>query len=229
MSRNISAHTLRVALPLLLITAVTLALPEWAQAHRVNIFAWVEGNVIHTESTFSSGNKAQNSLVTATVKDNAAPIAEGRTDTDGMWSFTLSPQIIAAHPDILISLSAGEGHANTWTISGAEYAAEASATGGAATAPATSSESDTGDMPPFMEETAPASPHTTQAAPGSPEMAAIVEHAVEQALERKLAPIRRQLAESTQHAPTVQDIMGGLGYIFGLFGVAAYMQSRKRK
>jgi nickel transport protein len=51
---------------------------------------------------------------------------------------------------------------------------------------------------------------------------------IDTALDRKLAPIHRILAESTDKSPTLQDILGGIGYILGLAGIAAYFQSRKK-
>ncbi|MGD8267671.1 MAG: hypothetical protein PVF55_05850, partial [Desulfobacterales bacterium] len=50
---------------------------------------------------------------------------------------------------------------------------------------------------------------------------------IEGALEKKLAPIRRQLAQLAQR-PSLHDIIGGLGYIMGLVGLGAYMQSRRK-
>ena len=42
-------------------------------------------------------------------------------------------------------------------------------------------------------------------------------------LKRDLAALSQQLAE-----PGLSEIFGGIGYIFGLFGVAAYVVSRKK-
>jgi hypothetical protein len=36
------------------------------------------------------------------------------------------------------------------------------------------------------------------------------------------------LADLQQKGPSIKDIFAGIGYIFGLLGVAAYVQSRKR-
>jgi nickel transport protein len=37
------------------------------------------------------------------------------------------------------------------------------------------------------------------------------------------------LADIRQKGPTVADIFAGIGYIFGLVGIAAYVHSRKKK
>jgi nickel transport protein len=53
-----------------------------------------------------------------------------------------------------------------------------------------------------------------------------IEKAFEKALDRKLAPIMRTLAEMQEQKVRLTDVLGGLGYIFGLVGVAAYYKRR---
>jgi len=57
-----------------------------------------------------------------------------------------------------------------------------------------------------------------------------LDKALEKVLDKKLAPILRSLAEMQEPKIRLTDVLGGLGYIFGLMGVAAYFNSRgKRK
>ena len=56
---------------------------------------------------------------------------------------------------------------------------------------------------------------------------AAVEAVVEGVVKRELEPVKRMLADMSQPGPSVTEILGGIGYIFGLFGVAAYFKSRK--
>jgi nickel transport protein len=37
------------------------------------------------------------------------------------------------------------------------------------------------------------------------------------------------VADLEQKGPTMNEIVGGIGYIFGLMGVAIYFSSRKKK
>jgi nickel transport protein len=56
-----------------------------------------------------------------------------------------------------------------------------------------------------------------------------VQAAVERALDRKLAPIRAMLARmEADRGIGVQDVVGGLGWILGLVGLAAWMRYRKQ-
>jgi nickel transport protein len=56
-----------------------------------------------------------------------------------------------------------------------------------------------------------------------------VEAVIEIVLDRKLKPITKMLTEAHHEGPTVRDIFGGIGYILGLVGIAAYVHSRKKK
>ncbi|MGL1931204.1 MAG: hypothetical protein OCC45_05535 [Desulfotalea sp.] len=48
-------------------------------------------------------------------------------------------------------------------------------------------------------------------------------------LSDQLAPIKRHLAAQGSAGPKLQDILGGLGYIIGLLGLAAYYTSKRKK
>jgi nickel transport protein len=56
-----------------------------------------------------------------------------------------------------------------------------------------------------------------------------IEEIIDASLGKKLAPITEILADSIHRGPGITEIMGGLGYIFGLVGVALYFANRKRK
>ena len=57
-------------------------------------------------------------------------------------------------------------------------------------------------------------------------MPAGIDKALEKALDKKLAPIMRTLAEMQEQKIRLTDVLGGLGYIFGLVGVAAYFKRK---
>jgi len=80
--------------------------------------------------------------------------------------------------------------------------------------------------PPVPKTEAAAAVETSSTA-ASP-LPAGIDKALEKALDRKLAPIMRALAEMQEQKVRLTDVLGGLGYIFGLVGVAAYFK-RPRK
>jgi nickel transport protein len=52
---------------------------------------------------------------------------------------------------------------------------------------------------------------------------------VEDSLDKKLRPILRMMTESKDTKPSLSEIIGGIGYIFGLFGVALFFKNRNKK
>lgn len=198
-------------LPLLtlVITLLLMAASTSSYAHKVRIFAWEEGEEIVTESKFSGGRAAKN--VTITVIDSATgkELLAGATDSEGLFRFPVPPN---AGAGLEIVVDGGDGHKNSW-----KHILETASTDDAATSPHPApTESSVTPSPPVTE------PQQTIDA----EQLTIL---VEEALERKLGPIRRSLAEITEKGPSLQDIIGGIGYIFGLAGIAAYMRFRKTK
>jgi nickel transport protein len=51
---------------------------------------------------------------------------------------------------------------------------------------------------------------------------------IDESLDRKIAPIANMLASLNDRGPGLTEIIGGIGYICGLAGVALYLASRKR-
>jgi nickel transport protein len=188
----------KIFLVLLVLVLVVVGVSSSALAHRATIFAWVEGDTIVTESKFSGGRRAVNSQVRV-YDGNGREILNGKTDDRGEFSFRI-PEI----SDLKIVLEAGMGHRAEWLISEAEVRGDV-------------------DVPP--ESAATVEP--------SPEKSALlsreeVKQIVEDSLDIKLRPITRKLAEMEEKGPSVTEILGGIGYIFGLMGVALYFKSRGR-
>ena len=74
---------------------------------------------------------------------------------------------------------------------------------------------------------APAEPETKAAAASVDRQ--VLEEVVNKALEHQLAPVKEMLTELTVHQTSLTDILGGIGYIMGFFGLWAYFQSKKRQ
>jgi nickel transport protein len=174
----------------------------------VTIFAWVEGDRVYTESKFSGGRKAKNAAVAVYDKDGNR-LLEGKTDENGEFDFKIPKKT-----ELKVVLSAGMGHRGEWTIPMEEIAP------GMPPQPLP-------DMP--AETESPKKDDPPQPAPPSGPTLEEVQTAVETALDKKLKPLFKLVAESRQQEPSLSDILGGIGYIAGLVGVAAYVNSRKKK
>ncbi|MBL0716357.1 MAG: hypothetical protein JJV98_21980 [Desulfosarcina sp.] len=183
-------------------------MPAAARAHKVMVFAWVQGDTVFTESKFSGGRYARDGRIDVY---NAAgeKLLEGRTDDQGRFAFK-PPR----SETLRIVLMAGSGHRNEWTVYAKEFA------DGPTVAP-----SPTEPWP----ETAPPKP---MAAAGKPAETvtlspAALQALIEQSLDKKLAPIQQRLRQF-EPGPSLSDIIGGIGYILGLVGLGAYIHSRRK-
>jgi hypothetical protein len=115
-----------------------------AFAHKVTIFAWVEGDTIYTQSKFSKGRKVKGSLVTVFDMEGNK-LLEGTTDEKGEFSFKIPKKT-----GLKVVLKASMGQ------------------------------------------------------------------------------IISMLADSQDQDPGIREVMGGIGYIFGLVGVALYFTNRRK-
>ena len=194
--------------PFLVFALFSFSMAGVARAHKVMIFAWVSGDTIYTESKFSGGKKVnQGNVIVYNQKGDK--LLEGKTNKNGEFSFK-SPGKTA----LKIVIQAGMGHRAEWTIPLEEIAAEASGVTGMI------SSGNSGDN--GIE----GSKHEVYVSGFGPEDVRI---AVEKALDKKLEPVFKILAESREHGPSVTDILGGIGYILGLFGVAGYFYGRRQR
>jgi nickel transport protein len=187
-----------VILALGIIASLTLASQVWA--HKVNVFAWVEGETVFVEGYYPGGKKAQNSLVEI-YNSTGAKLLEGRTNQKGEFSFK-----IPAREDLRIVLTAGMGHKNDFTITAGDL-------GG-------SEPSSDEPLPKTREKVA--APSSTTVDMGQ------LEQTIDQALDRKLEPLIKLIRNTRKEGPGVTEIIGGIGYIFGLFGLVMYFRDRKK-
>ena len=178
-----------------------LTLPSQVWAHKVNVFAWVEGDMVFVEGYYPGGKKAQNSLVEVFNSANAK-LLEGRTNQKGEFSFK-SP----AKEDLRIVLTAGMGHKNDFTITAGDL-------GG--------TESSSQEPEPEISEQIAAS-SSTDVDLGQ------LKVMIDQALDRKLDPVIKLIRNTRKEGPGVTEIIGGIGYIFGLFGLVMYFKSKKER
>ncbi|MBW2004774.1 MAG: hypothetical protein JRI72_09195 [Deltaproteobacteria bacterium] len=167
-------------------------------AHKVIIFAWVEGDTVFTESKFSGGREATGAQVRVFDKEGTQ-LLEGKTDNKGEFSFKI-PKIT----DLRIVLNAAMGHKAEWRIPESEI----QEAGGVSEKKRTGESFQPIDVGLSKEE---------------------IKELIEESLDRKLRPIVKMMTESQSKEPSVTEILGGIGYIFGLMGVAIYFKNRGKK
>ncbi len=217
-----SAAVLSGALCLLLL------FPPPGMAHRVNVFAWTEGGQVAVECGFSGGSNVRHGLITVFDAATGAKLLEGRTDEQGNFRFDAPPQ--GRQHGLRIRVNAGEGHQNEWVLDAAELAATAQPTASEAAASAPSPASavtaatQAPSAPSAADSASPAPGADGASAPLSPET---VRQIVDTALEQKLAPLRRDLAQLRTQGPRLTEIVGGIGWLVGLAGLGLYFKGRR--
>lgn len=85
-----------------------------AQAHKVNVFAYVEGDTVYTESYFPDGRPVAEGTIEV-LNANGEKLLEGKTDKEGLFSFPLP-----AKEDLTIAIIASMGHKNTYLLKKSE-------------------------------------------------------------------------------------------------------------
>jgi nickel transport protein len=194
----------RILIAATALTACLAAVPAAVQAHKVSIFAYVDGDTVYTLSKFSGGKKVKKGRIEVYDSENNK-LLDGLTDDQGEFAFKI-PKKAALH----VVLVAGTGHKNYWDIPLEEISGMA-------------------DEPPAGKAITPTVDKQAGATPPAVMDSGALQAAIEKALDRKLKPVMRLLAESQQKGPSLSEILGGIGYIIGLVGIAAYFKSRREK
>lgn len=193
----------RLILAVCVAMAAMLCMAAAAEAHKVNVFAYVDGNTVVTDSGYSRSKRVHDGIIEVYDAATGKLLLSGQTDTNGKFDFQIPEEARAGRMDLRLLLKAGTGHQAEWVVKYNEY--------GAAKGPFAA---------PAEEEE-----HTHVAVAKAPTAEAAD---VEAIVRRELEPIKRMLADMNQAGPSTTEIIGGIGYIFGLFGVAAYFKSRKK-
>ncbi len=211
-------NTLRT-LVLAALLALFAAAP--ALAHKVTLFAYVEGGDIVADAFYSRSNKVRQGKIAVADAASGEKLLEIATDEAGTARFPVPEKALKARRDLRLTLIAGEGHQDEILVRASEFApAPKAEKPAAAQKPASKVESKA------PKETQP----PAQAAPQpSPQLdQAELEALIERAVEKKVAPLRQMLERQAGDGPRMVEIVGGIGYILGLFGVAAFFAARRK-
>jgi len=188
---------------ILLIVLALLAFPISAMAHNVISSVFPAGTNIEGEIGFSNGEMAIDQLVEVFDQDGNK-LGEAVTDQDGFFLYT--PTAPVTH---VFRANLGAGHVAEMTMPDDEVAA---IMGVAAPEPAATAET----------PSEPAAGAVTVAALTDEERAAIAE-----IVRTEMRPLRQEITAYKNHN-NFQTILGGIGYIVGLFGLGFYLAARRK-
>ncbi len=221
------------------LAAVVLAVVlEWAAsaaAHQLYVFAQADGRTIRGEAYFRGRIPAQNLPVRI-----FGPAGEelGRTETDGQGHFTFEAQRQCDHR---LVVATADGHQAEYVLSTAELAGAGppAAEPPARQTPPSALAEQAFAQPPRSGQ-APSGARATEQAAGSNRGAGAVGQSQQprsspaetdnetdelaariEALQWQVGALRREFGEFEQTV-RLRDVLGGIGYIVGLAGVAFY-------
>jgi len=197
-------------LSLMFLILILFASASHTLAHRVVVFAYVEGDMVYTESYFSDGKRCQHARIE--VYDSLGnKLLEGKTDKRGEFSFKPPTR-----KDLRIVLTASMGHRDEYIIPESELPG-----GTEGRARGFEPHEAVGDIFPLEKgkEEIPSSQLSRL------EMEQI-RGVVEEALDEKMKPIMRLLEKRQKEGVSFIGVIGGIGFIFGIMGIILYFKSR---
>lgn len=193
-SKYISAWLMALALSGVALTA---------HAHKVNLFAYTEGDQVYVQGYFSDGKTAKNSEVTVFGGDGRE-LMKGQTNEEGIYTFP-----VQGKQGLRIVLNAGQGHQASYDISQDEILGEPAKASSPVTLP-NNDETSTSDANNAMFGEAPQ----------------MSEAMMRRAVAQGVLPLAREIAELKERRGFT-EIVGGIGFITGLFGLFAYFKARQ--
>ena len=180
-----------------------------ASAHRLKLFATVEGGTVSGYGFFIGGGRPQGATIVMRGKDGAE-VYRGKTDDNGAFSWQ------PAHPmDITILIDAGDGHMAKTDIAADRFAGDPIMP---------SPQPRNGEVP---VSTATAQPAQLSGLTPA-QLASLIDQSVDRAVARQTRPLL-EAYDAADGRTRFNDIVGGIGMIIGLAGIAMWASARKRK
>jgi nickel transport protein len=192
-------------LAVLFAAAILLAGFSTASAHSVKVFAFEEGGQIRGEGYFADGSKIKDSKVEV-FDGKRVKLLETRTDGNGEFQFP-SP----GGKEVVIVLTASMGHRTEFVLplAGAEGTDAGTAAEEEKAAPGESPAGSEAPVPGISEER--------------------LRAVVNEVFDARMKPIVDAVLSLNKEGPSLVEIIGGVGYIVGLFGVFFFLKGRKEK
>lgn len=174
-----------------------------AAAHKLHVFAAVDGTVIAGSLYFNGNSPARDVPIRVLGPDGRL---EEKTTSDTAGHFRVA---IAGPFDHRIVADTVDGHHAEFVVRSDELPLAAAAA-------------------PLTAKATTVAAGLPRASPPLPLPTEQLEQLIEQAVSRQLAPLREQL-DAFEERVLWRDVLGGIGYIVGLFGLAAWLMARHRR
>jgi len=187
--------------------ALSLSLSNSAFAHNVIGGVYAEGFEIEGEAGFSNGAMANSGTLVKVTDDAGNSLGEALTDEEGAFVFTAKKNI-THHFEI----NMGAGHILKMVLPAEELPKNAN----------------DDLMNTNVNKTDAKASNKGSAQQTSKNVQAVNRLMLEKAIGKQLKPLRREI-QALKEKSGLRDIIGGIGYIFGLLGLVAFLRERKQK
>ncbi len=184
-----------------------LAGPAWA--HKIKVFATVEGAEISGYAYLPGGKRIEGAEVQVLGPDGVV-LGRLTTAADGTFRMTAESRM-----DHRLVVDLGDGHRAEFLVPAGQFSQSL---------PGAAAASSSGGTEPRIEK--------AQNSPQGPVAASIdetrLQAVVEAAVARQVNPLRADI-DAWRDDVRLHDILGGLGYIAGLAGLALYLTRRRER
>ena len=187
---------------------ILLSFSSVALAHNVVGGVYASGVDIEGEAGFSNGAMADAGTVVKVSDISGTPLGEAVTDDQGFFVFTAKKRI--TH---VFEVNMGAGHTLKMQLPAEELPNSLDIAIAVSPNPAS-----------FSNQTANAALSGGQVLANNQ----ITPLILEKAIAKQIKPLRREIRELKEKSG-LRDIIGGMGYIFGLLGLVAFLRERKLK
>ena len=175
----------------------------YAAAHNVVGGVYATGFEIEGEAGFSNGSMANAGTIVKITDQAGIPLGEVLTDDEGFFTFTAKKRI--TH---VFKINMGAGHQLTMQLPAEELPESLSAGSSSIQSTNNPSLSVSNEIPVIANQT--------------------TSLMLEKAIAKQIKPLRQEI-QSLKEKSGLRDIIGGIGYIFGLLGLVAFLRERKLK
>ncbi len=197
--------------------SMILLAPRNSFGHKVNIFAYAEGQMVYTESYFPDGSKVVGGVVEV-YDSQGNNLLSGKTDHLGQFNFPIPKK-----DDLKIVIIAGMGHKNSYLLSADELPDIIEQEKKLAQETIKGQETRKDQE---ITKDSPLQKSDVVQTVNLDEFKKIIDQSLDEKLDQKLSPILRKLAKSENEKISPTEIFGGIGYIFGIVGLILYFTKR---
>lgn len=197
-----------------------LILTPFAWAHKVSIYAFTDGNAIQVEGFFNRNDKVHHGKITATDRETGTTVYSGTTNDAGIIRFRPDAEFLKTAHGLTITLNAGDGHQAEWIFSPEDLRGLAPTIRQPASFPLQKKKNLIAGHP--VQSVSNGNDSNIINDCGNRQLATLIGDTIDS----RLSPIRQQIARLEDPSPTIRDVIGGLGWIMGLLGIALYFKKK---